>query len=594
MKIWIMLLLLLLACFNPSFGSHILGGEIGYSFVSEDGNTQVYHVKVILYGDCWYPYSSLINSRLQVKIYKGREASLQSVLLTYDPAQSNIETSPICPDEADRTACTDPDSPIPGIKKFTFSSDVTITGKSPEWHFAFNGNVIDATPKKAGKSITVQNLIVEFDLEDIWNMELAVLYLDATLNNTASVNNSPTFTALPIPFFCQNKIAEYNPGATDTENDLLSFSLIPGKLMGSPAVQSPAESVDMKYIPPFTAEEPLPTLPGSFSMNASNGQMKFIPNEKRNCNVTYLVEEYREGVKIGSVMRDMAFMILDECQNNAPVSKVSDITHADIIDSSETLTISACFRQAETIAFNISSMDPDSDNVGISYKNLPPDASLIIEDDKSHRPAAHFSWDVGNAKPGKYTFFVTYKDDGCPILSEKTIPYSIIIKPYPDIQLPPDTTLCNGMPYTIIVLEQESVQYKWNTGDTSCCITINRPGSYTLTATNICGTSEKDIKIDYVKCNFCLFVPNTFSPNGDGKNDRFEIKATCPLKKYLLQVYNRLGQLQFTSLATTDSWDGTLRGRQAEMGTYYYVIRAQTEDSKTYNIQLKGDLLLIK
>ena len=57
-----------------------------------------------------------------------------------------------------------------------------------------------------------------------------------------------------------------------------------------------------------------------------------------------------------------------------------------------------------------------------------------------------------------------------------------------------------------------------------------------------------------------IYVPNAFSPNNDGKNDRFRPLAVGISKVLYFQVYNRYGQLIFTSIATFVGWDGKMNG----------------------------------
>ncbi len=108
----------------------------------------------------------------------------------------------------------------------------------------------------------------------------------------------------------------------------------------------------------------------------------------------------------------------------------------------------------------------------------------------------------------------------------------------------------------------------------------------------------KKITIDYVHCDFCLFVPNAFSPNGDGNNDVFRVLQTCPISKYKIQVFNRWGQLVFVSYRVSDSWDGGIaKGDLLDMGTYFYNIEATVDnvsDNSKQDIHLKGDVLLIR
>lgn len=72
-----------------------------------------------------------------------------------------------------------------------------------------------------------------------------------------------------------------------------------------------------------------------------------------------------------------------------------------------------------------------------------------------------------------------------------------------------------------------------------------------------------------------IYVPNTFTPNGDGLNDTFGVTGEA-IEEFRMQVFNRWGQLVFESKNAMDRWDGTYLGEPVPMGTYVYKITAST------------------
>lgn len=72
-----------------------------------------------------------------------------------------------------------------------------------------------------------------------------------------------------------------------------------------------------------------------------------------------------------------------------------------------------------------------------------------------------------------------------------------------------------------------------------------------------------------------IYVPNTFTPNGDGLNDTFGVAGEA-IEEFRMQVFNRWGQLVFESKNAMDRWDGTYLGEAVPMGTYVYKITAAT------------------
>ncbi len=71
-----------------------------------------------------------------------------------------------------------------------------------------------------------------------------------------------------------------------------------------------------------------------------------------------------------------------------------------------------------------------------------------------------------------------------------------------------------------------------------------------------------------------IYIPNSFTPNGDGMNDQFGAYGEA-IKEYRLQVFNRWGQMVFESDQVTKQWDGTYDGVKVPQGTYVYTLSAK-------------------
>ena len=83
--------------------------------------------------------------------------------------------------------------------------------------------------------------------------------------------------------------------------------------------------------------------------------------------------------------------------------------------------------------------------------------------------------------------------------------------------------------------------------------------------------------------------PNTFTPNGDGVNDQWEIKYLDQYPGCVLEVYTTQGQLVYRSVGYVNKWDGTSNGKVLPFGTYYYVI-----DPKSGRGKIAGYVTIIK
>jgi gliding motility-associated-like protein len=89
-----------------------------------------------------------------------------------------------------------------------------------------------------------------------------------------------------------------------------------------------------------------------------------------------------------------------------------------------------------------------------------------------------------------------------------------------------------------------------------------------------------------------VFVPNAFSPNGDGKNDLLNVRVGKDVIGIDFSIVDRWGKTIFNTNRLTEGWDGKIKGRPADVGTYQYLlkVRFRNQTTQTY----KGDVSLIR
>ncbi|MCR5050791.1 MAG: gliding motility-associated C-terminal domain-containing protein [Paludibacteraceae bacterium] len=109
--------------------------------------------------------------------------------------------------------------------------------------------------------------------------------------------------------------------------------------------------------------------------------------------------------------------------------------------------------------------------------------------------------------------------------------------------------------------------------------TFSEPGSYRV----VCSVNNQYCKTDSMEMFVAisesyLAVPNVFTPDGNGQNDEFRV-AYRSLREFHCWVYNRWGKLVYEWTDPAKGWDGTINGRPAAEGAYYYVIRALGTDA---------------
>ena len=111
--------------------------------------------------------------------------------------------------------------------------------------------------------------------------------------------------------------------------------------------------------------------------------------------------------------------------------------------------------------------------------------------------------------------------------------------------------------------------------------------TYTLTvASSTCGASTSTV---FVRVYKKITIPNTFSPNGDGINDYWNIDALFTYPESITRVFDRYGRQVFQSAGYSQPWDGTSNGKPLPAGTYYYIV-----DLKNGQPKLSGWVLIAK
>ncbi|MEP7169311.1 MAG: gliding motility-associated C-terminal domain-containing protein [Bacteroidota bacterium] len=88
-----------------------------------------------------------------------------------------------------------------------------------------------------------------------------------------------------------------------------------------------------------------------------------------------------------------------------------------------------------------------------------------------------------------------------------------------------------------------------------------------------------------------IYVPNSFTPNGDGLNDTFGISGEA-IQKFSMRIFNRWGEMIFETSNTNDQWNGTFKGQKVPMGSYVYKIFASGLTGK--RVQKEGTVSLIQ
>lgn len=706
-----------------AYATHVYGGELLYTYIS--GNR--YLLTLTLYGDCSANasvFNKLYTSTPTIHIYHDNFQDSTHVRLQ-PSANIGEEVSPVCSAETNNTSCNG--GTLPGVKRFIYTDTISLTTLSANWHFLFIGELDDNTG--AGRSNQITN---------VNNAGGTYVYLDATLNNTGGPNSSPLYTTIPTPFYTVNVPQQYNQGAVDADNDSLAFQLVNALDRGNNVTYYSDPDITL------SGTNPMVTDSGQFAFNPLNGQMSFKPSILQDALIVNRVTEYKNGVAVGSSMREMTFVVLDNpnldyVQNTDAVNITGGYSNGNNV-------INMC-TGTSSVSFDIHAVDTLQNQVAVSHTSLPAGASLSVQNNNTTAPDLHFSWNTASVPAGVYNFFVSYKNNACPISTTQTIAYTInIVDPFNVLSisqtathcyynadatiiikngvLPADVAIlnngnpvinttitndtatfslpagtytgtvsapgipacsapfsftivdsgdypfpvdisgvlnyCIGDPATALVVTPDSdaiVHWYTAAGDSLIAAPIpptDTVGIYTWYATQQVGPcisekqtvtvhvydkppieilseqgtvcvgeiiyleatggqnydwqpfdkilTDKDgkpyirvfgpeeftlyarsangckdsIKLRYTNVEPCcqFSYPNAFTPNGDGKNDRFRALVIGNMEFYELSIYDRWGKRMFWNNDQNAGWDGTFRGRPCNADVYFYRVHA--------------------
>lgn len=222
--------------------------------------------------------------------------------------------------------------------------------------------------------------------------------------------------------------------------------------------------------------------------------------------------------------------------------------------------------------------------------SLPPDTTLCpgesltlipeLDDGfKLEDTTKTWLWSTGStdsvitvSEPGTYWVKVTYNERWWD--SD-----TLVIHPYEAYEsgLPPDTLVCEEREFNLRVPMNPDIGLQWNTGNRRFTQPVEPPGGwYWITYEDECGTHYDSSFVEFQECDTnqapVLYIPNSFSPNGDGLNDQWRI-ANLP-KENEVWIFNRWGELVFTQKNYDGTWEGLdLGGAPLRQGIYVFRIR---------------------
>ncbi|MCB0836931.1 MAG: PKD domain-containing protein [Bacteroidetes bacterium] len=440
MRLAVMRILTLVALITgfagSTLGSHYMGVDITYECI-DPCTYRIYHKS---YYDCsgsaTQPYLPPIPTPAPSIGFTGNPAGCVTT-----PQQiggwvfvHNMEVTPVCPSWQAQTACNG-GALLNGVTEGYYYSDFNFcTAGFPAcntfnitWYNCCRNNAI--TSGATGAGIFTGNTIINPGL--------------------LPCNNSPAFINPPVPYICAGQPFTFNQGAYDPDGDSLSYALIQ-------CFSNSGLPVTYSGIGGYSPVQPLGNT-WNVTVNPLTGDVSMIPNPTGAPVVGVLcleVSEWRNGVKIGSVVRDIQITVVNlGCTGANPTT--GGIQNATINGLNAT---PLSFNEINTcvglpLCFDIPTINPtagltytmswDQNVTGATFvdANNPIVANTFF----GPSPTAQFCWTPNQT--GTFSFVLTLKDDNCPI---------------------------NGLnQYSMIIYVNDNLQFSAAIGDNPNCNLVN-------------------------------------------------------------------------------------------------------------------------
>ncbi len=475
--------------------THIVGGDIAVRWMS--GNS--FQITLTFFRDCSIGsanFDPTIELGIYDKVTNDSQQTFTMPLLTRDTLQLG-------------DTCFTPQNLC--VERGVYSNLVTIPDNPNGYYIAW-------------QRCCRNHIILNIEQPDSSGMVFYVQIPDPSLHD-----NSPVFGSYPNAYMCANQINIQSFACNDPDGDSLVYSLVtpmngftvptlPGQFPLT-VVLTPGPYPDVLWLSPYSLANAVGGSP-PMSINSQTGIITAQPVFNGVYVFAVKVEEYRNGIKIGEIRRDIQYQVLSCLAFVAPVF-TSPLTTTVLSTSADTsYTIVA----GDSISFDVVVTNSNANDSVFLYGSSELFSAQFQNMTHSFR-------NDSNAGTVRQNFFL---QTTCDAIRDQ--PYHIKF---------------TGIKYTCYGLLQ------------------------TMTDVDIYVKSPLDGAFDSM-------IPNVFTPNDDGSNDLFHIKALpvdC-FDSFKLKIYNRWGTLMFDTDDFLFQWDGRNKtGNKLPEGVYYYILDATFKQS---------------
>lgn len=439
--------------------SHMLGAELSYKHV----NGTKYQLQYTLYRDCsGIPAPADLN--LKVESASLAYTSFHSLELV---SGSETIIDQLCPSAL--TTCEG--GTYPGMESLSYTCEVELPSLASDWIFSVSECCRNA-------NITTIN-----------DPSSLPVYTEALLNNSFGPNNTAQFSSIPFNILFLGEQQYIHADAKDEDGDLLVYSLNSVKIA---ADQNVNYSGSYHKSNPFGCE---------LNLDASSGRISLKPENMLTGVYVVSVEEYRNGILISRISRDMQMSVV------APNNSAPELSG---INGGSDYEIKVC--KGEPFAFDIFSADADQQqSLNISWDHSIPGAQITTG--SGLHPVSRFSWNPSDEfnTESTYRFSMTVSDDACPYVTSRTYHYTIHFSEL-DLSVSVTPQSCPGMNdgkiMTSILGTEMPYQLNWSDVASDQMIRENLPaGNYEITVKDASGCElKKQVEIETLHASPVLYL----------------------------------------------------------------------------------------
>ncbi len=558
--------------FNKANATHIVGGELNYKNLGSNN----YEIRLTVYRDCYVGVPPFDNPAY-VGVFNSSNQLLQTLTMTF----RGLDTLPPTINDP----CT--------IPPLDFCYEVTTYI-----------DTINLPPLAGGYQISYQRCCRNVNILNIVNPACvgATYYATIPGPEVVAVNSNPVIKFWPPPFICVDKPWIFDDSAIDYDGDSLVYELFmpyDGLTPDCPIVTLPVPSPagtscpnTVASCPPVPVNPPFNTIVWQAPYNTANmlggvpmqinsatGMVTATPNLQGYFVIGIKVKEYRNGVFLSETKRDFQ-LIVKPC----PSVVVAAAQAPQAICGTTTVSFANTSTGSAGLSFNWNFGDQTT-NADTSHATTPTynypgtgsySVSLIAY--VSNKPLCNDTVTTVVSISNAFKASFTYTPIACS---------ANLVKFEGFVQSPPGTT--TEWSWTFGDGDTSSVQnpsHIYNSaGDFPVTLITQIPNSINCIDT-------LDAQSINVITNPELYIPNTFTPNGDGHNDLFKVRGPY-FGIFYFAVYDRWGEMVFETKDPSQGWDGNFKGKPSDPGVFGYYVKAKCGE-QSEEIFKKGNVTLIR